>query len=131
MAKCPKCGSETESGSAFCQNCGHKLDSAGKVSKLYTASGNSEVNSKYEENKNIGLIVLGYLTILILLIAMFSGWNNVRVINSDRVILYPLLSLMLSFYVSVKLINTNEKTFIHGIIVAVISFIIFLIGAIV
>ena len=81
----------------------------------------------YEKNKRCALIGIGYLTVLILLISVLSAWYNVKVINADRLLLYPLLSIMLSVYVSLKLIS-DEKTFKHGVIIPVISFILFIFG---
>ena len=80
-----------------------------------------------KKNKRYALIGIGYLTVLILLISVLSAWLNVRLINSDRLLLYPLLSIMLSVYVSLKLIS-DEKTFKHGVIIPVISFILFIFG---
>ncbi|ABQ86210.1 conserved hypothetical protein Msm_0005 [Methanobrevibacter smithii ATCC 35061] len=80
-----------------------------------------------KKNKRYALIGIGYLTVLILLISVLSAWLNVRLINSDRTLLYPLLSIMLSVYVSLKLIS-DEKTFKHGVIIPVISFILFIFG---
>ena len=87
----------------------------------------TDVSSDYEKNKRYALIGIGYLTVLILLVSLFSAWLNVRLINSDRTLLYPLLSIMLSVYVSLKLIS-DEKTFKHGVIIPVISFILFIFG---
>ena len=67
------------------------------------------------------------MTVLILLISVLSAWYNVKVINADRILLYPLLSIMMSVYVSLKLIS-DEKTFKHGVIIPVISFILFIFG---
>lgn len=67
------------------------------------------------------------MTVLILLISVLSAWYNVKVINADRLLLYPLLSIMMSVYVSLKLIG-DEKTFKHGVIIPVISFILFIFG---
>ena len=85
------------------------------------------LNSKNKKNKRYALIGIGYLTVLILLISVLSAWYNVKVINADRLLLYPLLSIMLSVYVSLKLIS-DEKTFKHGVIIPVISFILFIFG---
>lgn len=67
------------------------------------------------------------MTVLILLISVLSAWYNVKVINADRLLLYTLLSIMMSVYVSLKLIS-DEKTFKHGVIIPVISFILFIFG---
>ena len=117
MVNCPNCGVLVEKDSKFCQECG---------TKIYNSDSNTQtdVSSDYEKNKRYALIGIGYLTVLILLI---SAWYNVKVINADRLLLYPLLSIMLSVYVSLKLIS-DEKTFKHGVIIPVISFILFIFG---
>lgn len=119
MVNCPKCGDLVEKGSNFCQECGTKVETP--------KNSISTTTSEYEKNKNYVLIGIGYLTVLIVIISVFSAAYNVRMINSDRLLLYPLLSIMLSIYVSLKLI-ADEKTFKHGVIVPILSFIIFLFG---
>lgn len=119
MVNCPKCGALVEKGSNFCQECGTKV----KTPK----NSISTTTSNYEKNKTYALIGIGYLTVLLVIISVFSAAYHVRVINSDRLLLYPLLSIMLSIYVSLKLIS-DEKTFKHGVIVPIISFIIFIFG---
>ena len=115
MVNCPNCGVLVEKDSKFCQECGTKID-------------NSDSNTQTDEkNKRYALIGIGYLTVLILLISVLSAWYNVKVINADRILLYPLLSIMMSVYVSLKLIS-DEKTFKHGVIIPVISFILFIFG---
>ena len=114
MVNCPNCGVLVEKDSKFCQECGTKIDNSDSNTQ-------TDVCSDYEKNK------IGYLTVLILLISVLSVWYNVKVINADRLLLYPLLSIMLSVYVSLKLIS-DEKTFKHGVIIPVISFILFIFG---
>ena len=46
-----------------------------------------------KKNKRYALIGIGYLTVLILLISVLSAWLNVRLINSDRTLLYPFMCL--------------------------------------
>ena len=70
-----------------------------------------------KKNKRYALIGIGYLTVLILLISVLSAWLNVRLIDF----------FLLSVYVSLKLIS-DEKTFKHGVIIPVISFILFIFG---
>lgn len=120
MVNCPNCGVLVGKDSKFCQECGTKIDNSDSNTQ-------TDVSSDYEKNKRYALIGIGYLTVLILLVSLFSAWLNVRLINSDRTLLYPLLSIMLSVYVSLKLIN-DEKTFKHGVIIPVISFILFIFG---
>ena len=121
MVNCPNCGVLVEKDSKFCQECGTKIvDNSDSNTQ-------TDVGSDYEKNKRYALIGIGYLTVLILLISVLSAWYNVKVINADRLLLYPLLSIMLSVYVSLKLIS-DEKTFNHGIIIPIVSFIIFIFG---
>ena len=120
MVNCPNCGVLVEKDSKFCQKCGTKIDNSDSNTQ-------TDVCSDYEKNKRYALIGIGYLTVLILLISVLSAWYNVKVINADRLLLYPLLSIMLSVYVSLKLIG-DEKTFKHGVIIPVISFILFIFG---
>lgn len=121
MVNCPNCGVLVEKDSKFCQECGTKIvDNSDSNTQ-------TDAGSDYEKNKRYALIGIGYLTVLILLISVLSAWYNVKVINADRLLLYPLLSIMLSVYVSLKLIS-DEKTFKHGIIIPIVSFIIFIFG---
>lgn len=120
MVNCPNCGVLVEKDSKFCQECGTKIDNSDSNTQ-------TDVSSDYEKNKRYALIGIGYLTVLILLISVLSAWYNVKVINADRLLLYPLLSIIMSVYVSLKLIS-DEKTFKHGVIIPVISFILFIFG---
>ena len=121
MVNCPNCGVLVEKDSKFCQECGTKIvDNSDSNTQ-------TDVGSDYEKNKRYALIGIGYLTVLILLISVLSAWYNVKVINADRLLLYPLLSIMLSVYVSLKLIS-DEKTFKHGIIIPIVTIIIFIYG---
>ena len=99
MVNCPNCGVLVEKDSKFCQECG---------TKIYNSDSNTQIDACSDYEK-------------------LSAWYNVKVINADRLLLYPLLSIMLSVYVSLKLIS-DEKTFKHGVIIPVISFILFIFG---
>ena len=127
MVNCPNCGVLVEKDSKFCQECGTKIDNSDSNTQTDVLAAWDKVISDYEKNKRYALIGIGYLTVLILLISVLSAWYNVKVINADRLLLYPLLSIMLSVYVSLKLIS-DEKTFKHGVIIPVISFILFIFG---
>ena len=98
MVNCPNCGVLVEKDSKFCQECGTKIDNSDSNTQ-------TDVSSDYEKNKRYALIGIGYLTVLILLISVLSSWYNV----------------------SLKLIS-DEKTFKHGVIIPVISFILFIFG---
>ncbi len=126
MRKCLECGEDVEDNSVFCQNCGSKLDTP-VIKEVKT--NNNVSKGTYEANKINLMIVMGYLTLFIQFVAILASWFNVKVINSDRIILYPLLCVILSFFVASKLIE-NEKTLIHAAIVVVGSIILFIFGII-
>ena len=91
-----------------CPNCGVLVEKDSKFcqecgTKIDNSDSNTQtdVSSDYEKNKRYALIGIGYLTVLILLISVL--------------------------YVSLKLIS-DEKTFKHGVIIPVISFILFIFG---
>lgn len=126
MKNCPNCGEKVEESSVFCQNCGSKIDGGpNEVAVARNPVGGGQ--STFEKNKYLAMIVFGYLILFIQFILIFATWNNVRVINSDRIILYPMLCVMLSFFASFNLVK-SEKTFIHSIIVAAVSVLFFLIA---
>ena len=118
MRNCPECGEVVEDNSVFCQNCGSKIDVP--VSKpVHT---NHVSNGSYEKNKIYLMIFMGYLALFIQFVAVLTARFNVRVINSDRIILYPLLCVLLSFFVAFKLVE-NEKTIIHAFIIVLFGII--------
>lgn len=127
MGYCPNCGALVEENVQFCNECGTKMEGSSLNSR--PISNNqvtvANVDSHYEKIKKYAFIGIGYLTVLILLGSVFFAWGSVKVINADRLILYPLLSVMLSIYVSLKLIS-DEQTVMHGVIVAILSALIFL-----
>lgn len=133
MRYCPNCGASVEKSSQFCHECGTKMEEFGSnnqptiPNKQINAVNTANADSHHEKVKNYALIGIGYLTVLILLGSVFFAWGSVKVINADRLILYPLLSVMLSIYVSLKLID-NKQTFIHGVIVVLVSALIFLVA---
>lgn len=135
MRYCPNCGTSVEKSSQFCQECGTKMEESGSNNhpipnnqiNAVTTVNTVNADSHHEKVKNYVLIGIGYLTVLILLGSLIFAWGSVKVINADRLILYPLLSVMLSIYVSLKLID-DKQTFIHGVIVALVSALIFLVA---
>lgn len=124
MAKCQNCGEEVEDSSVFCQNCGSKIeirqDAVVNVKPVME-------NDGFEAKKLNAMIILGYLTLFIQIAATLASWYNVKVVNSDRIILYPLLSVILVYFVSFNMIK-SEKTFIHGLIIPVVSILLFILG---
>lgn len=126
MNKCPECNAEVEDNAVFCNNCGHKLGTANLNANNVNVL---QHTSSFEEKKNLLMIFLGYLGIFIQLACILGAWHSVKVINGDRLILYPLICVLLAFYSSYHLLQ-NEKTFIHAIIVPIISTIMFIVGII-
>ena len=127
MNRCPNCNEEVDENSIFCQNCGAKLDNVNQIEIKQSPAFYNQ--NSFEKNKIQAMTILGYLTLFVQIVAILAAWAHVKVINADRIILYPLLCVMLSFYVSFNLVK-NEKTFIHSIIIAVISVLLFVFGII-
>ena len=127
MANCSNCGAEIDESSVFCQNCGSKV--SGDIKGNVQSRPIVQNTTSFEDKKTLAMIGFGYLTLFIQIVAILASWSNVKVINADRVILYPLLCVILSYFVAFNLVK-EEKTFIHGIIVAAISVILFILGII-
>ena len=120
MRKCPQCGEEVEENSVFCQNCGSKIDVPVVTTTKSSSNGINKVHL---------MILFGYLTLFIQFVAILASRYNVRVINSDRIILYPLMCILLTFYVAFKLIE-DERTRVHALIIVLISIFLFIFGII-
>ena len=118
MVKCPNCNSENDENSMFCQSCGTKLE----IKKLSVNNVNVVDNSPslFEEKKLKYKIILGYLPILVQLFALSGALSSVKVINSDRFMLYPLICFAITFYAASKLIE-DERTYKHAIITVAVS----------
>ena len=89
------------------------LDDGG-ISGLFSAP------SLFEEKKLKYKIILGYLPILVQLFALSGALSSVKVINSDRFMLYPLICFAITFYAASKLIE-DERTYKHAIITVAVS----------
>jgi hypothetical protein len=126
--KCPNCGSISDDNSLFCENCGMKLNQQQNDSQpVNTLPLN---NYSFESRKIQALKLLGILSIIISIASLIGSIFHVRVINEDRLMLYPILSLLLSFYCSFKLIE-YEETFVIGEIIVIVSTLLFIIAVII
>ena len=124
MKVCPKCNKVNDDSSSFCIRCGCKLEE-----NVYVPTNNVSSNVLKNDlgKKDIALVVLGYLAVFADLIITLGGGSEVRVINADRVMLYPALGAMLVYFVAVNIIN-NKKYVIHALIIAVIATLILFLG---
>lgn len=127
MNNCPNCGCEIEEDTVFCHNCGNKISNANShVNK----NPQSPYRNNFEEKKYKTMIVFGYLVVVVQLLTIFAAWNTVKVINADRLILYPLLCFILTFYNASKLVQ-NERTYIHSVITVALSAILLIVGGLI
>lgn len=117
MVKCPNCNSENDENSMFCQSCGTKLE----IKKPTVNNINVVDNSpSFFEKKLKYKIILGYLPLLVQLFALSGALSSVKMINSDRFMLYPLICFGITFYAASKLIE-DERTYKHAIISVAVS----------
>jgi len=121
MVICSNCGEELEDESVFCHNCGSKIE------KQTRQVVNDNASSDFEKQRDTVMVIIGYLALFVQLVSIFSAMFNVRVINSDRILLYPILCVMLSFYIAFNLAQ-KEKTIKHSAIIAAGSVLLFLLG---
>lgn len=118
MVKCPKCNSENEENSMFCQSCGAKLEIKQPTVNNVNVVDNSLPS--FGEKVLRYKLILGYLPVLVQLFALSGALNSVKVINSDRFMLYPLICFGIAFYAASKLIE-DEKTYKHALIIVAVS----------
>ena len=128
MENCPNCGEKVDENSVFCQNCGFKI--SGESENIVPPSRPKVQNTNsFGMDKAMAMTVYGYLTLFIQIVAILASWYHLKKINADRIILYPLLSVMLSYFAAFNLVK-DEKTLIHGIIVGILSVLLFVFGII-
>lgn len=127
MNRCPQCNEKVDESSIFCQNCGAKINNGPKNETRNVVAYSQD---SYKKNKTQAMIIFGYLTLFVEIVAILAAWSHVKVINADRIILYPLLCVLLSFFAAFNLVN-DEDTFIHSIIIVAISVLLFVFGIIV
>ena len=113
MKKCSECGQVADDSSIFCQNCGNKLE----IIKTNVADNESNINV-HSPQKIQTMKIFGYLVILLEIIVILGAWAHVKVINADRLMLYPLLCVIISFYCSFKLVEYEETIKDSKIIIA-------------
>ncbi|WP_407413187.1 zinc ribbon domain-containing protein [Methanobrevibacter sp.] len=129
MKKCPECGQIADDSSIFCQNCGNTLEVVEEGPTVENRHiNNIPVNGNYHE-KIQTMKMFGYAAILLEIIVILGAWAFVRLINSDRMMLYPLLCVLVSFYCAFKLVDYEETIKDSKIIIAA-SIILFILGLI-
>ena len=126
--ECPNCGKIAEDNSLFCENCGTRLNS--EIRQEITQNVSSPINNDFKAKKILALKIFGILAIIIGIISVFGSMSHVRMINEDRLMLYPMLSLLLSFYCSFKLIE-YEETFVIAEIIVIVSTLLFILSVII
>ena len=126
--ECPNCGKIAEDNSLFCENCGTRLNS--EIRQEITRNVSSPINNDFKAKKILALKIFGILAIIIGIISVFGSMSHVRMINEDRLMLYPMLSLLLSFYCSFKLIE-YEETFVIAEIIVIVSTLLFILSVII
>lgn len=120
MKECPNCGKVSNDNSIFCEDCGTKLSE--KVENNAN-SNNVVVNS----NKIQNLKILGFSSLLISFLALIGALIHVKMINEDRLMLYSILSVMLSFYCAFKL-NEYEETQKYALIIVAVSILFYIVA---
>ena len=126
--ECPNCGKIAEDNSLFCEKCGTRLNS--EIRQEITQNVSSPINNDFKAKKILALKIFGILAIIIGIISVFGSMSHVRMINEDRLMLYPMLSLLLSFYCSFKLIE-YEETFVIAEIIVIVSTLLFILSVII
>ena len=122
MKNCPKCGTSIEEDALFCINCGSNL----KELQI----NNSSVKNPYESKKIQALKGFAYMVLFIEIVVILGLWYHVKMVNADRLMLYPLLCVFLAFFSAFRLVE-YEETYRDSIIVVVVSIILFVLSLIV
>lgn len=125
MKKCSECGEIGDDSSIFCQNCGNKLEA---IENKSLKNSPQAVLSSLEKIQTLKMF--GYSIILLEIIVILGSWFHVRMINADRLMLYPLLCVIVALYSGFKLAEYKETIKDSKIIVAV-SMILFVLSLII
>lgn len=129
MVNCPKCGVKVDENSVFCPNCGFKIPN--NTGKFVPPSISDVQNFNYSEvDKTLAMTIFGYLTLFIQIVAILVSRYHLKEINADKIILYPLLCVMLSYFAAFNMVK-DEKTLMHGVIVGFASVILFVLASII
>ena len=120
MKECPNCGKVSHDNSIFCEDCGTKLSEKVESNANFN---NVIVNS----NKIQNLKILGFSSLLISFFALIGALIHVKMINEDRLMLYSILSVMLSFYCAFKL-NEYDETRSYALIIIAVSILFYIIA---
>ena len=120
--KCKNCGAEIDENGAFCSNCGTNINNPVQQNFI---KGKAESTSSFGK----GIVLLGYLALIADLILCIGGFNSVRLINSDRLVLYPALGFMIVSYFALN-IYKEEKDITHPAILMVMGLIFIIISTV-
>lgn len=130
MKYCPNCGESSDG--VYCIKCGTKLDD--KNDNDVNIHNDNNFNDDFIVNNpspsfldQYGIIILGYIVLIADIICIIGGNSNVRVINSDRLMLYPFLGFI-ACTIAAFSIAKNSKNIIHSIIIEVIALILLILG---
>ena len=99
-----------------------------KINKIFNILDSiiPDKNDPFEEKKDKAMVLFGYATIFLQLITFGLSMEMVALLNKDRMMLYTLLCVFLSFYNTYKLVQ-NEKTYKHALIIFGVSIVLFIV----
>ena len=125
MKKCPECGEIGDDSSIFCQNCGNKLEN---IENRTVKNTPQVTDSSFEKIQTIK--IFGYSIIVLEIIVILGSWFHVKMINADRLMLYPLLCVIVELYAGFKLAD-YEETIRDSKIVVGVSLLLFVLSLII